>query len=363
VEQSPASTIIADTNGNIEYVNPRFTQITGYSAEEVLGKNPRILKSGEQSPEYYKELWDTITAGNEWRGEFHNKKKNGDLYWESAYISPVRNTDGEVTHFLAVKEDITKRKEAEAKLKAAMDVKSNFISTVSHELRTPLTIIKEDIAIVLDGAAGRVKKKQREVLEIAQRNIDRLARLINDVLDFQKLNSGRAQFHMQDNNLNDIAQNIYKTMAGTVQKNGIELRLELDESIPKIKSDNDKIIQVFTNLIGNAMKFTEKGSITIATRKIQNAIRISIIDTGCGMKKEDLPKVFHEFEQLANANERKTGGTGLGLAISKGIVEKHGGKIWVESELDVGTTFNFLLPIASDTTKQLQEQLEPSQVV
>jgi signal transduction histidine kinase len=237
-----------------------------------------------------------------------------------------------------------------------MEIKSNFISTVSHELRTPLTIIKEDIAIVLDGAAGRVKKKQREILEIAQRNIDRLARLINDVLDFQKLNSGRAKFHMHQNDLNQIAEGIYSTMAAAVRKKGVELRLELDKAIPRINCDSDKIVQVLTNLVGNAMKFTERGSITIATRKIQNAVRVSVIDTGCGMKKGDLPKVFQEFEQLANANERKTGGTGLGLAISKGIVEKHGGRIWVESEFGEGTTFNFLLPITSEAPQQQQSE-------
>jgi signal transduction histidine kinase len=196
----------------------------------------------------------------------------------------------------------------------------------------------------MDGAAGRVKSKQREILEIAQRNIDRLARLINDVLDFQKLQSGRAKFNMQDGSINTAIENVYNTMAGAVKKKGIELRLAVDNNLPKAIFDSDKMIQVITNLISNAMKFTDKGSITIASRKIENAIRVSVIDTGCGMKQEDLPKLFQQFQQLGSGN-RKTGGTGLGLAISKDIVEKHGGRIWVESELGKGTTMHFLLPI------------------
>jgi signal transduction histidine kinase len=286
-------------------------------------------------------------------------KKNGEVIEVDVSLSVLKDPDGHITGSIGVIRDITDRKEADRKIKEAMDLKSQFISTVSHELRTPLTIIKEDIALIMDGAAGRVKSKQKEILEIAQRNIDRLARLINDVLDFQKLQSGRAKFNMQDNNINNIIETVYSTMAGTVKKKGVELQLAIDNTLPKVTFDSDKMIQVLTNLISNAMKFTDKGSITISTRKIENAIRVSVIDTGCGMKQEDLPKLFQQFQQLGSGN-RKTGGTGLGLAISKDIVEKHSGKIWVESEFGKGTTMHFLLPIKasaceSEPTQQLQQ--------
>ena len=274
-------------------------------------------------------------------------KKDSEIIDVDVSLSVLKDPEGGVTGSIGVIRDITERKEADRKIKEAMELKSQFISTVSHELRTPLTIIKEDIAIIMDGAAGRVKSKQREILEIAQRNIDRLARLINDVLDFQKLQSGRAKFNMQDNSINNVIETVYNTMIKTVKKNGAEFRLALDNTLPKVAFDSDKIIQVITNLVSNAMKFTEKGSITIATHRIENSIRVSVSDTGCGIKQEDLSKLFLQFQQLGSGGNRKTGGTGLGLAISKDIVEKHGGRIWVESECGKGTTFHFLLPIKS----------------
>jgi signal transduction histidine kinase len=148
-------------------------------------------------------------------------------------------------------------------------------------------------------------------------------------------------------------------MVKAVKKNGIDLQLALDNTLPKALFDNDKIIQVLTNLISNAMKFTEKGSIAISTRRIENAIRVSVCDTGCGIKQEDMPKLFQQFQQLASGGNRKTGGTGLGLAISKDIVEKHGGRIWVESEFGKGTTFHFLLPIKS-SVREPEAVTQPS---
>jgi len=274
-------------------------------------------------------------------------KKDGEVIDVDVSLTVLKDADGRITGSIGVVRDITERKEADRKLKEAIEMRAHFVSTVSHELRTPLTIIKEDIAIILDGAAGKIRPKQKDILEMAQRNIDRLARLINDVLDFQKLESGRAKFNIQDNSINEVVEGVYKTMTSSVKKAGLDFRLVLDNNLPKARFDSDKMIQVLTNLVGNAMKFTEKGSITITTHRIENAIRISVSDTGPGIKHEDLPRLFNKFEQLATGGNRKTGGTGLGLAISKGIMEKHGGRIWAESEFGKGTTFHFLLPITS----------------
>ena len=321
--------------------------------ENMLGmtKDDLYLKSVKEL--YPKGEWEKIRThevrekGMQHHLETKMLKKDGEIIDVDVSLSVLKDTEGRMTGSIGVIRDITERKEADRKIKEAMELKSQFISTVSHELRTPLTIIKEDISLIMDGAAGQVKPKQREILDIAQRNIDRLARLINDVLDLQKLQSGRAKFNMQDNTINAAAETVHKTMVGTVKKNGVDFRLVLDNALPKVTFDSDKIIQVLTNLVSNAMKFTEKGSITIATRRIENAIHVSVSDTGCGIKQEDLPKLFQQFQQLASSGSRKTGGTGLGLAISKDIVEKHGGRIWVESELGKGTTFHFLLPIKS----------------
>ncbi len=356
-ENSAVAITMADEQERLISWNKFTENLLGMTKNELLLKPIRSL--------YPEGAWENIRTnevrqkGIQHHLETQMLKKDGEIIEVDVSLSVLKDPDGRITGSIGVIRDITERKEADKKIKEAMDLKSQFISTVSHELRTPLTIIKEDIALIMDGAAGSIKSKQREILEIAQRNIDRLARLINDVLDFQKLQSGRAKFNMQDNNINNVIETVYNTMNGVVSKKGVELQMALDTSLPKVSFDSDKMIQVLTNLVSNAMKFTDKGSITIATRKIENSIRVSVIDTGCGMKQEDLPKLFQQFQQLGNGN-RKTGGTGLGLAISKDIVEKHGGRIWVESEFGKGTVMHFLLPIKAsacepETTQQLQQ--------
>jgi len=322
--------------------------------EDILGMDKDDLYLRPVSSLYPEGEWERIRThdirqkGMQHHLETRMVRKDGRVIDVDVSLSVLKDSEGRITGSIGVIRDITERKEADRKVKEAMELKSQFISTVSHELRTPLTIIKEDIAIILDGAAGRVSRKQVGILDIAQRNIDRLARLINDVLDFQKLDAGKAKFNMQENNINGIVEGIYKTMASSIKKKGVELRLELDDGIAKIRCDSDKVVQVLTNLVGNAVKFTERGSITITTRKIEKAVKVSVSDTGCGIKQQDIVRLFQKFEQLAAGGNRKTGGTGLGLAISKEIVEQHGGRIWAESELGSGTTIHFLLPVTSN---------------
>ena len=237
------------------------------------------------------------------------------------------------------------RNKAEKKVKEAVETKSEFLSTVSHELRTPLTAMKESVSIVLDGMAGEISQEQKDCLDIAKRNIDRLARLINDVLDFQKLEYGKMKFNMESNNINEVAQQVYETMATSAKEKEIDFMLELDDNLPKVNLDVDRITQVLTNLVSNAFKFTDKGNVTIKTSSVDNTVKIQVCDTGSGIKEEDMSKLFRKFEQLALGGERKTGGTGLGLAICKEIIEHHGGKIWAESTPEKGSIFQFVLPI------------------
>ncbi len=242
-------------------------------------------------------------------------------------------------------EDITEHKKAQEEIKEAAKTKSASTSKVSHELRTPLTAMKEGIALVLDGLAGDINEEQKELLGIAKKNVDRLTRLINDILDFQKLDSGRVKFNLEANDVNQIVNDVYKMMVLPAKNVNLDFLLELDQNLPKVKFDSDKITQVLTNLVNNAIKFTEKGNITIKTFKTEDAIQVSVSDTGCGISQEDLPKLFSSFEQLHSGGDRKTGGTGLGLAISKEIIELHGGRIWVESEPGRGSKFMFTLPV------------------
>ena len=244
-----------------------------------------------------------------------------------------------------LKKEIIERKATEAKMKSAMEIKLQFVSTVSHELRTPLTALKESIRLVVEEKTGKVNDEQKELLTLAKRNVDRLGRLINDVLDFQKIESGRMKFNFDKNDITAVVKDVYNTMAPAARCKDLGFVLKLGRDLPQVKFDSDKITQVLTNMINNALKFTEKGSITITTCRRENIIQVSVSDTGCGIRKEDQPSVFNEFEQLGRDGNRKTGGAGLGLSISKAIIEQHRGKICVESEYTKGTTFHFILPI------------------
>lgn len=271
------------------------------------------------------------------------KDEIGDL--SRAFDRMTRDLKKSTTSIGSLQREVVERKKAEEKAKEALKIKSEFASIVSHELRTPLTAIKEGIAIVSDGSAGSVNDEQKDFLDTAKRNVDRLARLINDVLDFQKLEYGRVKFDIQENDINEVARDVQKEMVYLAKEKELDFILKLDEKLPRIRFDRDKIVQVLMNLVNNSVKFTNKGSITITTAREGNTIRVSVKDTGVGIEKEDIPRLFHKFEQLAEAKNRKTGGTGLGLAISRGILAGHKGKIWTESEPGRGATFHFVLPI------------------
>jgi signal transduction histidine kinase len=248
-------------------------------------------------------------------------------------------------HVVVIIDDITARKETEKKLRETTEMKSQFISIVSHELRTPLTCIKESVSIVLDGVAGEINEKQKYFLSLAGRNINRLAMLINDVLDFQKLDAGKMKLNLQENNIRQIADEIYETMILSAKNKGLEFSLELDENLPQVTLDRDKIIQVLTNLIGNAIKFTPKGGQVRLRFQLQNnELVMRVSDTGVGISKEDLPKIFEQFYHVQQPGE-EVKGTGLGLAIVKKIMLLHGGRIEVESELGSGSTFSVFLPL------------------
>ncbi|MDD5128513.1 MAG: PAS domain S-box protein [Candidatus Omnitrophica bacterium] len=353
VEQSPTCVVITDLKGDIQYINPKFTQITGYTSAEVIGKNPRILKSGGQSAEFYKNLWDTIVSGREWRGEFRNKRKNGELYWEEAFISSIRNREGVITNFIAVKEDITERKKMTQELKQkniALEkldqLKSDFVSTVSHELRTPLSITKEGISLILDGVIGSINPRQEKILTTSKNNIDRLARIINNLLDISKIESGKIELKKKDTDVIALINNTFVAFENKAKEKGLELRVNLPKGqrCLSLYIDEDKVIQVFTNLIDNAIKFTEKGHIGVSLTERESEVEFVINDTGIGIAEEELPKVFNKFLQFGRTDGGGEKGTGLGLSIAKGLIELHGGKIRIESEFGKGTKFIFTLP-------------------
>ncbi|MHC4114128.1 MAG: PAS domain-containing sensor histidine kinase [Planctomycetota bacterium] len=241
--------------------------------------------------------------------------------------------------------DITDRRKVEEKLKETMEMKAQFISTVSHELRTPLACMKEGVTIVLDGLAGKIGDKQRHFLGIAKKNIDRLTELINDVLDFQKLEATRTELNIQPNDIAEIASDAYETMTLAAKKKEINLSHSLEDNLPKTECDRDKITQVLTNLLSNAIKFTPAGgSVSVSIQHRAEELLIRVSDTGMGIPKEALPKIFERFYRVQRTGQ-KIQGTGLGLAIVRKIMTMHSGRIEVESELNQGTVFSIFLPL------------------
>jgi len=321
--------------------------------KEFTGKAPADLSpehqpDGALSSAKAQEMMATAMREGSHFFEWKHKRLNGAEFFATVLLTRMELKGEKILQ--ATVRDITEQKVAEEKIKESTRVKSEFTSMVSHELRTPLTAIKEGIGIVLDGSAGKVNNEQADFLGTAKRNVDRLARLINDVLDVQKLESGMMSFQMQENNINELVKEVYKQMIALIKEKELDFTLELDDKIPNLKFDRDKIIQVLMNIVSNGVKFTEKGGITIATVKGNNIAQISIKDTGLGIREEDMPRLFKKFEQLEQGKNRKTGGTGLGLAISKEIVQEHRGKIWAESKIGKGTTFHIILPIKERRT-------------
>jgi nitrogen-specific signal transduction histidine kinase len=229
-------------------------------------------------------------------------------------------------------------------------VKSDFVSIISHELRTPLTSIKEGISIVLDGVAGSLNEEQKKFLGIAKNNIDRLTRIITDILDFSKLESGRIAMHKRKMDINEIIKDVYGEIKTGIDKKGLGLDMELSDEVGLTWLDPDRIKQALKNLLSNAIKFNrERGNIKISSSRERtdnrDFIKVTVEDTGMGISKDDLPKLFKDFYPLDSSMTRSYGGVGLGLAISRSIIKLHGGDIWAESEKEVGSRFSFTLPI------------------
>jgi signal transduction histidine kinase len=224
-------------------------------------------------------------------------------------------------------------------------LKSEFVAVVSHEVRTPLTSIKGSLEILTDPRYFEVAAPQRELLSICQANVERLELLINSILDFSKLESGRLSSNFDDVDLQGLLESAVTDMRSLASRSTINVRLEMEEGLPHVWADDLRIIQVVTNLLSNAIKFSNPESeILIRSTKERGGARVDVVDHGIGIAPEDIPRLFLKFQQLDSSNTRKAGGTGLGLVISKGIVEEHGGAIWISSEKGKGSTFSFWLP-------------------
>ena len=352
IQQSPASIIITDMKGNIEFANSKVSEISGYQIEEIIGKNPRIFSSQEKSKNEYKELWDTILSGKEWHGELHNKKKSGELYWESVSISPIVNKKDEITHFIAIKEDITERKKMMAELIFAKDkaegmnrIKSNFFANMSHELRTPLIGILGFSELLKDELTG---SELYQMAETINKSGNRLLDTLNLILQISKIESGNINIKFEIINIIEIIKEVMNLWKVNADKKGIYLNLDFAPETFEIYTDKQLLFEIINNLVSNAIKFTEQGGIKIRLQEIiegsEKWVIVQIIDTGIGISKENTDIIFNEFRQASEGYSRSFEGTGLGLTISKRLTEALGGVISVESELGKGTSFQIKLP-------------------
>lgn len=360
IEQSPVSIVISDISGIIEYVNPKFSEVTGYSSDELIGKNPNILKSGFTSPSEYEQLWNTINSGNVWVGEFKNIKKDGTPYWESATIAPIKNLKGEITHYVGIKEDITEKKEIyaaliEAKNKAEETnlLKSHFLANMSHEIRTPLGGILGFLELLKDQSV--TESERNDYIDIISKSGQRLLETINDIIEMSRIEAGFVKLDVEEVNLFQIIQDQYNFFKPQVDTKGLDFKLYMPQNqsdhLLHFYTDKNKINGILTNLIKNAVKFTEKGSIDLLLLEKNNGILISVKDSGKGIPKDKLEAIFERFIQADIKNSRSQEGSGLGLSISKAYIEQLKGKIWVESEEEKGSTFSVFLPYSQDHSK------------
>lgn len=485
IEQNPASILITNTHGEIKYVNPKFTELTGYLPEEALGQNPRILKSGLNTSEDYKQLWLTITSGKEWRGEFRNRKKNGELYYESALISPILDEKGNITHFLAVKEDITEKKNMLTDListrdkailnekrfrslfenmiegfayckilyennvpvdfiylevnnafepltglknvigKKASDVipgihesdpelikiynrvattgiserfeiyveslhdwysvsiyspekeyfvtvfdvitarmlteralilskekaeesdrlKTAFLHNISHEIRTPMNAIVGFSEFLNDPKLQPGKRQYFTNIIIQSSN--QLLSIITDIINIATIEAGQEKLYLKEVNIGSICKLVYEQyiQVANEQQVALSYRTIPPGSEITILTDETKLIQILTNLVGNALKFTKKGHVNFGYTIKGDEIEFFTEDTGIGIAPDMHEEIFKRFRQVEFAATRQFGGSGLGLSISKAYVELLGGKIWLTSTLGKGSSFYFNIPL------------------
>ncbi len=484
VTQSAEAVVITNADGLIEFVNPKFTAITGYSFDEVHGKNPRILKSGFTSDDEYSVLWKTISTGNVWRGIFNNKRKDGSLFWESASITPIKDANGAIVNYIAIKEDITERKQTESALReseenyrillntlpdfillhknnkiefineaalvmmgetmesvktksildfvapeykkmiatnitrrlkgepigdyevdlittpgdiinvivrakpvtwknetailavliditerkrferelrdmievadAANKAKSEFLANMSHEIRTPMNGIMGMTDLILD---TQLSNEQREYAEIVRTSANTLLTVINDILDFSKIEAGKMDIHISEFDLRNLLEDIISLFAYKAHQKGLELGFVMTQDVPdRIEADPVRIRQVVTNLLGNAIKFTQTGEVLLQVNLMHSSelpnLYFRVIDTGIGIPVEKQHTIFHAFTQADASSTRRFGGTGLGLSISKQLVELMGGNIGVESQEGKGSIFWFSIPLKLQLSKQ-----------
>jgi PAS domain S-box-containing protein len=383
IEQSPHSVVIADAEGKIEYVNQAFVTYTGYQPDEAIGRNPRFLKSEQTPPEVPRALWQSLSEGKLWRGEFVNQRKDGSLYNASAIISPVRQADGQVTHYLAIEEDITERKRDQLELaryrqeleslveqrtqqlqhakeeaETASRAKSSFLANMSHEIRTPMNAILGLTHLLQrdhdDERLGRIGDAANQLMQ-----------LLNDILDLSRLEAGNVKPGQTDFSILDLLTESSLPFAERARSKGLEFTQKLGPTLPeRLCGDPAYLRQILQQMLSNAVKFTDHGSIALSVDALPGdtgsiTLRFAIRDTGIGIPGDLQPRLFKPFEQIDSSTTRRHSGAGLGLVISRRLAELMGGTIGVNSTPGEGSEFWFSVKLKRSNAEVVETQALP----
>jgi PAS domain S-box-containing protein len=345
VEQSPSLVVITDPEGRIEYVNPRFTQVTGFDSGEVEGMD--VLDLGEQAPEEKEEMRRIISSGGEWHGEFLNRTKSSGVYWEEATVTPLKDDEGRITHLLKVAEDVTERKRSEERLKKTLaDLeRSNkeleqFAYVASHDLQEPLRVVTSYMNLLERRYQEQLDADGHKFIAYAVDASRRMKNLIEDLLAYSRVETRAGSFEPTD--FDSVLDEALANLEAAINESGAVIRRE---PLPTLLADGSQLTQLFQNLVGNAVKFRgeEAPEVRISAALEEDAWHFSVSDNGIGIEPRHTDRIFEIFKRLHTREEYA--GTGIGLAICKKIVERHGGRIWVESSAGEGATFNFTIPI------------------
>jgi PAS domain S-box-containing protein len=349
-EFSPIGIFLSDTKGKCIYSNPYCLQLVNCTAEEALGDGWKEFLHPDDREQVWK-FWSevTVTGDEAVFNELRYQDRQGKVCYTQVRIAPIKSSDGTAIFFVGIIEDITERRKID-------QMKKEFISVVSHELRTPLTSIRGSLGLIAGGVYDKKPEKMRNMIEIAARQSDRLVRLVNDILDLRRLESGQTKFNFQPHHAAELIGQSVDVMLPQAEQSQITLCIIPCEV--EVLADGDAILQTLTNLLSNAIKFSpENSTITISAKvipqdlatqkKLPTSALFSIQDQGRGIPEDKLESIFGQFQQVDASDAREKGGTGLGLAICRNIIEQQGGKIWVESVLNQGSTFYFTVPLSS----------------
>ncbi|MFO1197927.1 MAG: PAS domain S-box protein [Burkholderiaceae bacterium] len=368
VEQSAESILITDLEGRIEYVNEAFLRTSGYDRDAVIGRSPGLLRSGRTPPSTYESLWATLRAGGTWTGEFVNRRRDGSEYVDRATITPLRQPDGSVTHYLAVQQDVTEARriarelerhrghleelvhertaqlaDASARAEAANRAKSAFLANMSHEIRTPLNAIIGMTHLLRRDGASPAQSERLDKIDAAGQH---LLSVINDILDLSKIDAGGIVLERSEFGVAALLGEIRALIAGPAEAKSLALAIDAVDVPARLVGDPMRLRQALLNFAGNAVKFTEHGTITLRARAIEHedsacTVRFEVQDTGVGLSGEQASRLFSPFVQADVSTTRRYGGTGLGLAITRRLAELMGGGVGVDSAEGSGSTFWF----------------------